>query len=221
MLSALLLSLALVAAPSDSPEWEGLAVVEPVVRSELARRWNVDAGQLVLDWGLVRESWVPGREAHIELNGTGRGGYWIVGVEDGDNSLAIRLRAGTQAAERVAARDLPRGHTLSPADWTLVTQPVWGAPRAASAAVEEGWTVRRPIRAGEVLGSPQVGPPDAVRSGSPVTVEYVRGPVVLTLPGTALGTVPVGGAVNVRTETGERLRGEAVAPGRVRVSPSF
>lgn len=221
MIAAFALTAVLATAPgtaAHSPEWVGLEVVQPRVEAELAARWGVPVEQLVLEWGLVREEWTPGPDTRVELNGSGRSGYWIVGVEDGRNSAAIRLRAGTMSTERVAIRDLPRGHTLSAADWTVATRQVWGPPRTESAPVQEGWTVRRRIGAGEVLGSPQVAPPDAVTTGTSVIVEYVSGPVVLTLPGTALGTVPIGGTVNVRTETGERLRGTAVSPGRVRVS---
>lgn len=203
--------------PGEAP-WVGLAVVEPVVRTELARAWGVAGSRLVLDWGLVRESWTPGDAARIELKGSGRGGYWIVAVEDGRNSAAMRLRAGTRTETLVAAHDLSRGHVLTREDMTVRELHAWGPPEAGGDAARPGWTVRRTIRAGEPLAPPRVTPPDAVSSGDPVLVEWVRGPVSVTLPGTALGTVPLGGTVRVRTETGERLQGTATGPGRVRVS---
>lgn len=216
-----LLSLTLSLAPGpDSLDWPGYEVLEPVVVEALTERWQVPAADLVLEWGHVRGEWVPGPDARVELKGTGRGGFWIVSVEEGSESLAVRLRAGTRALTLVAARDLSRGSVLTEEDQVWELREEWGPPAAAPSAVEPGWTIRRVVRAGEVLEPPAVTPPDAVTSGAPVTVEYVTGRVALTLPGTALGTVPVGGTVYVRTETGERLQGQAVGPGRVRVSSS-
>lgn len=206
---------------ADSTEWAGFDVVEPVVRARLASDWQVAQEELCLDWGAVRGAWVPGPDARVELKGTGRGGYWIVAVEDDAGSAAIRLRAGTRVTTLVAARDLPRGRTLEPGDMTWDEREAWGRPESDGELVEAGWIVRRTVRAGEALAPPRVTPPDAVTTGGPVLVEWVRGAITLTLPGRALGTAPVGGSVRVRTETGERLQGRAVGPGRVRVSSSF
>ena len=201
----------------DSVEWGGFAVVEPRVRAEIADRWDIPAEDLRLDWGAVRQDWEPTRDASVVLQGSGRNGYWIVRLHEGDQQLAIRLRAASTRLVMVAARPLERGATLRREDVAWEHQEVWGPPDARAPA-EPGWTVRRRVRAGETLSPPRVTPPDAVESGAPVTVEWVGDAVAITLPGKALGTVPVGEPVYVRTDTGERLRGTAVAPGRVRVS---
>lgn len=206
---------------ADSTDWAGFEVVEPVIRARLADDWQVEPGELLLEWGAVREGWVPGDHARVELKGTGRGGYWIVAVEDPDGSAAIRLRAGTRVTTLVAAHDLPRGRTLEPGDMVRAERHAWGRPRNEGDLVEAGWMVRRTVRAGEALAPPRVTPPDAVTTGGPVLVEWVRGAITVTLPGRALGTAPVGGSVRVRTETGERLQGRATGPGRVRVSSTF
>jgi flagella basal body P-ring formation protein FlgA len=153
----------------------------------------------------------------VDLQGTGRNGYWIVRLHEGDEQLAVRVRAASTRLVMVATRPLERGATLREEDVAWEPREVWGPPEAPSSA-EPGWTVRRRVRAGEELSPPRVTPPDAVVSGEPVTVEWVGDAVAITLPGKALGTVPVGESVYVRTDTGERLRGLAVAPGRVRVS---
>ena len=222
MIALLALTLALPGTPElapDSTEWSGFEIVEPRVVETLVERWGVDAADLRLEWGVVRNGWTPTDAVEVELQGTGGNGYWIVRLRENDQTLAIRLRAGTSQPTMVAARPLTRGAELQPEDVAWETRDSWGPPTGLS-EVRPGWTVRRNVRLGEVLAPPLVTLPDAVRSGGPVTVEWVKGPVALTLPGTALGTVPVGGSVYVRTETGERLHGTAVAPGRVRVSPS-
>lgn len=204
---------------SDSTVWAGVALVEPSVRAAIAERWEVEPSDLVLEWGRARSGWTPGPDARVRLRGSGSRGWWVAEVDGADGSTSVRLRAGTPRTVPVAARRMARGTTLTEADLMRVERTVWGPPVPNAPGVRPGWVVRRLLEKGEPLEPPAVTPPDAVVAGSPVHVEWVRGPVALTLPARALGTVAEGEPVYVRTETGERLRGLAVGPGRVRVSP--
>jgi flagella basal body P-ring formation protein FlgA len=76
---------------------------------------------------------------------------------------------------------------------------------------------RRTIAAGEVLRSPAVEPPTVVNANSPVEVEWVDGNLTLTVEGIAARNASLGERVPVRTESGKRLEGTVVAPGRVRM----
>ena len=202
---------------TDSTDWVGMPAVEARVRTSLAELWQVSGDELVLDFGPVRTSWIPGADLAVELRGTGRGGQWIVAAADPQGSVSIRLKAGFSVLRTVAARPLVRGQTVSEDDVTLRRIDIWGIEEIDADQDVIGWVVRRAIDAGDLLSPPAVEPPSAVTSGTPVKIELTIGSVGITMMGTALGTVPVGGTVYVRTQSGERLQGEAIAPGRVRI----
>jgi flagellar basal body P-ring formation protein FlgA len=124
---------------------------------------------------------------------------------------AVPLPAMAQVP--VAARDLPRGATLTPADILLRE----GTGGDAAEAVTAGWVTRRMIRAGEALRAPAVGRPDAVRSGEEVTVRLRQGTVQLTLRGVAAAGAGIGETVWVRIGTGWRLEGVVAGPGEVSI----
>lgn len=112
-----------------------------------------------------------------------------------------------QETVAVAARDLARGTVLRPED---IAREAPAAPGATdSGEVGEGWVVRRLVRQGEVLRSPAVAPPSAVRAGEPVQGVVRRGVVELRVWGVALNDAPVGGIVHLRTADGRRFTGTA------------
>jgi flagellar basal body P-ring formation protein FlgA len=117
-----------------------------------------------------------------------------------------------------AARDLPRGHTLTAEDIGRAE----GARRGTDgeAAVGPGWVTRRGIREGEPLREPAVAPPPVVRAGETVEVIWRQGGMELRARGTALGSAVAGQRVAVRLDTRRRLEGTAAAPGQVLVSRS-
>ena len=121
---------------------------------------------------------------------------------------------GIDRSVPVAARPLPRGASLTAADWQILTVTVRQSLRTAAAA-ESGWVTRRFVAAGEPLIEPAVGPPALVTAGQPVT--YVAGSdgVHLTIRGTAATAGSLGQLVWVRVDAGRRLRGLVTAPGIV------
>jgi flagellar basal body P-ring formation protein FlgA len=84
--------------------------------------------------------------------------------------------------------------------------------------VAPGWVTRRAIAAGEVLRAPAVEAPAAVSANQSVEVEFNDENVRLTLRGIVSRTAPIGDHVTVRIESGRRVDGVVVGPGRVRIS---
>jgi flagella basal body P-ring formation protein FlgA len=121
---------------------------------------------------------------------------------------------GIERTVPVAARALPRGATLSPADYRIVAAVVRPALKSAAAA-ESGWVTRRPVAAGEPLVEPAVGPPAHVVSGQAVSFIAEHDPVRLAIRGTAASSGARGDRVWVRIDAGRRLRGIVTAPGIV------
>jgi flagella basal body P-ring formation protein FlgA len=112
-----------------------------------------------------------------------------------------------------AARDLPRGITLTEADIVRGGDPALTATNADG--VGEGWVTRRLIAAGEPLRRPAVAPPVWVVTGESVQVLYRVGSVEARLRGTAMGSASKDERVLVRIDTRRRVEGVAVAPGLV------
>lgn len=185
----------------------------------LARRWKVSPAQVVLELGAARSDWSPGPTAHAELLGTGARGQWVLRVwgSDGSNG-SIRVRAGVRTRARVAARSLPRGHTLTTDDMAEAEEVQWGEPVEEEAQAVAGWVTRRVLKKGDALRPPAVAPPLAVRSGRPVSVVWRRDGVGLRVDGKAEGSAALGDQVLVRTESGKRLKGVVVAPDVVNVT---
>lgn len=136
--------------------------------------------------------------------------------------LSARLLSAQTATTRrvaVATHALARGVTLTAEDFELrdtSAARVIGAADSTSVAI--GWVTRRAINAGEVLRAPAVEAPSVVNANTPVEVEFADKNVTLTLRGVAARNGAVGERVPVRTESGRRLEGTVVAPGRVRVN---
>jgi len=112
-----------------------------------------------------------------------------------------------------AARDLPRGITLTEADIVRRDDPALAATNGDG--VGEGWVTRRLIAAGEPLRRPAVAPPVWVATGESVQVLYRVGSVEARLRGTAMGTASKDERVLVRIDTRRRVEGVVVAPGLV------
>jgi flagella basal body P-ring formation protein FlgA len=133
-------------------------------------------------------------------------------------SLGAQTPAASLGVERtvpVAARALPRGATITPADYTIATTVVRPALRTAAAG-DSGWVTRRPVAAGEPLVEPAVGPPALVTSGQAVTFVAEQSGIRLAIRGTAATAGSLGDHVWVRMDSGRRLRGIITAPATVR-----
>jgi flagella basal body P-ring formation protein FlgA len=200
-------------APPAPPE------ITAEVRTLVARSWGVTADRITLRWGPTRENDVISPEASPELVGSGSGGYWVVAFRDEAAStpqVRVRIRAGVEVMTPVASRRIERGESLDAGSIELAVTTHWGPPPPAS-DVRPGWIARRTLRVGEALRRPSVEPMDVVTSGGDVDIYWVRGAIRIQLRGRALGTAAAGEPVPVRTDTGTRLTGIAVAPGVVKV----
>lgn len=209
-----------------SPSAEGGSVAAPPqalvtpVRAEVAHRWQVEEDRIVLDFGRLTEAAVPSGTPSVELLGSGNGGHWIVRVASATGDVvSLHVRAGVETSLPVASRALSRGQKLTGLDMDTSTEVRWGAPAPDQETAEEGWVVQRMIRRGEALKAPAVQPPLAVESGHAVDIVWKRPGIAINLRGRALGSATLGREVFVRTESGERLRGVASAPGVVDVTP--
>jgi flagella basal body P-ring formation protein FlgA len=131
------------------------------------------------------------------------------------STTAVVTPSGIERTVPVAARALPRGATVMPADYQVVATIVRLALRTAAAA-ESGWVTRRPVAAGEPLIEPAVGPPALVTAGQAVTFVVEREGIRLSIRGTAAIAGALGDRVWVRMDSGRRLRGVVTAPATIR-----
>ena len=122
---------------------------------------------------------------------------------------------GIERTVPVASRAIPRGTTISPADYQIIATVVRPALRLAEAG-DSGWVTRRPVAAGEPLIEPTVGPPALVTSGQAVTFVAEQAGIRLAIRGTAASAGALGDHVWVRMDSGRRLRGTIIAPATVR-----
>ncbi|HEY8470461.1 MAG TPA: flagellar basal body P-ring formation chaperone FlgA [Longimicrobiales bacterium] len=207
-------------ASADGAAWMPGPALASRVQRAIAERWGVEPGAVRLEWPAVDAGVAPADDAVFELVGTGAGGtWWLVLREPGQGARAarVRIRAGVEVEEAVAARRLERGAVLVEEDIERRSAVHWGAPPPDAPAVTAGWVARRVIPAGEPLRPPAVAPPLLIDAGELVQVIVRRGTVEVTLRARAAGPAAAGERVAVRTEAGRRLEGIAIAPGTVRI----
>jgi len=106
-----------------------------------------------------------------------------------------RVRAQVRRTVAVASRDLRRGDVLDAESFTSDAR--WLSPGARPAAIDalEGTSVRTRIRAGQVIASPDVEQPLAIRRGDVVFVHAVSGSMALKRLSRALADGKVGDVV--------------------------
>jgi flagella basal body P-ring formation protein FlgA len=216
LLAALLTPLLAVLAPLAPPRVVAPAVVEARVVARVAETWSVPERDVTLAWGRLPAGLAAAEQAPLELVGRGSDGWFAVVLRPaGAPPLALRVRAGVKREVAVATRPLPLGTLVADDDVRLAERLVWGPPRVEARA-GAGWTVRRPLAAGESLAWPAAAPPALIDAGSPVTLVWMRGSVRVSRPGIALNAARAGELVHVRPlEGGGHRRGIATAPGEV------
>lgn len=204
-----------VRAPADTLEWPDLPAIERSVREAVAREWAVDAEALTLEWGPAGSAPPPAPGARVSVSGSGAGGHFLVDLSppgNGGSTVRRRVRVAQDVARRVAARRLERGDVLREEDMLEVAWRVWGPVSAVGGAedahsrVEPGWIVRRLLQEGEPLEPPAVSAPPLVESGDQVEIVWSRGPISIRVHGRAQGSGALGETVQVRTESGRRLK---------------
>lgn len=196
--------------------------LEERVVGQIADVWNVPAEEVFLEWGEYKGV-IPAADAPITLVGNGSNGHWVVRVEVAESKAAsVRVRAGHLRAQAVAARRIARGEILAEGDIETTASVVWQAPdRNAPQRVQPGWEAQRVVEKGDVLRTPTVRPPFAVRLGARVEIVWARGPIELSVPGKAAESAVLGEDVLVRTDSGARIRGLVIAPGVVDISDAL
>lgn len=117
-------------------------------------------------------------------------------------TVASAARPATSALR--AARDLPRGLTLSLGDIT--------AEADGNAASIDGWVTRRMVRQGEALREPAIAPPQMVHAGGVVRVQATVDGIVVSRDGTALGAGVLGERVRVRLDAQRTITGTVTGP---------
>ncbi len=104
-----------------------------------------------------------------------------------------RRRWGTPVPVVVAARDLPRGHTLAPGDLVVADRPAPLVPRGALTEVPAAGTLTADTTAGEVVTSARLAPGGL-------------GPVAaLVASGRRAVAIPVDAGASLRVTAGDRV----------------
>ncbi len=202
----------------DSTPWPKHPEIGRRVRTMIGDRWGVPAELVSVHWGRPAGDYAPTPETLVFLSGSGGGGYWFVELTDPKRaeSTRLRVRAAVETKIAVAARPVARIDVLTEGDIARQSSRHWGDPRnAAPVAVAPGWIAHRALQEGDALAPPSVRPPDLVRSGSPIRIDWVRGGLRLTVGGRALRNAGRGEEIYVRTDTGQRVKGVVTGPGRV------
>jgi flagella basal body P-ring formation protein FlgA len=136
---------------------------------------------------------------------------WILLLATAVPSAQAQANTATSAPVAArAARDLGRGHVLAASD---ISVDALNPPNPQLI----GWITRRVIRAGEPLRAPAIAPPPLVRTGTPVTVQFVTAGVTVTREGTALMTGAFGDHVPIRLDEHRSLNGVVAGPSTVRI----
>lgn len=123
---------------------------------------------------------------------------------------------GPAARMPFAARDLPRGTSLSAEDISFAPLPDGAEPPQRSMA-QIGWVTRRVVSEGEPLLEPTVAPPTLIRSGQTVQAVWRQGDLELRMSGRAMGSAKQGERIRVRIDARRRVEGTAVGPALVRI----
>jgi flagella basal body P-ring formation protein FlgA len=195
------------------------ASLAAAVRASIADRWSVDSARVRLEWGSVPGAATLSAGMPFRLLGKGTDGWFVTLFEPAAGSpVAIRVRAGVFDSVSVATRTLAGGVELTTADMRREARILWGSPATDTLAPAEGWLTRRPLAAGDVFGPATATPPQVVRAGDAVRLEWSRGGVIVALDGIALGSGALGQIVRVRiAERGGQRSGRVSGPNAVRL----
>ena len=135
-------------------------------------------------------------------------------------TVPVHLRVRAFAPGLVAVRDLFAGSAVSAGDFALERVEITHAKEQAVAdtAFLEGKRLRRFVRKGEPLWTPDLEPVPPVAKGQPLVVRAVAGSVVVSCTGVATCDGAMGEMVwIVSSYDGRRLMARVVGPGAVEV----
>lgn len=140
--------------------------------------------------------------------------------------LAVGVALTAAAAPRegeistvVLARAVERGDMLSAADLAEAMLPAAQARSALSIRDIEGMAATRRLAAGSILRASDVGRPQIVKRGEPVTIIWAKGALTITSSGRALAGGAQGDLVRVvATATSRTLDATVEGAGAVRMA---
>lgn len=195
------------------------APLAAAVGGAIASRWSVDSSRIRLEWGSVPGAASLSAGMPFHLLGKGDDGWFVALFEPVAGSpVAIRVRAGALDSVSVATRALGSDVELAASDLRRDARVRWGSPATNGATPAEGWRTRRPLAAGEAFTAATAAPPQVVRAGDAVRLEWSRGGVLVALDGIALGSAALGQIVRVRiAERGGQRSGRVTGPNAVRL----
>jgi flagella basal body P-ring formation protein FlgA len=146
-----------------------------------------------------------------------------VGVRcNGSNTWSIYTRAKVAVFESVvvANRPLSRGESLDASDVELVREDLTRLSSGFYSQIEDvvGMEVRRPVRAGTVLGRGMVKAPILIHRGEKVSITASTGTVTVRMEGKALASGAKGDVITVMNLSSKhKIEATVAAPGVVKV----
>jgi flagella basal body P-ring formation protein FlgA len=172
--------------PDTAPLAAGGATVRDALPEAVARALGVDVSDLRLDLtradATLLDTSLTGRTLAVSPTASSDPLPLNVRVYEGDRvvtAATIRLPIQVRALTATAARDLPRGVTITQED--LVTGESWVPPGSATASPDAllGQNTRSSLKVGMRIEARHVTPALVVRKGDLVSVDCVQGGVLI------------------------------------------
>lgn len=148
---------------------------------------------------------------------------WLKTSEGRRYPVAARVKVALDSLQLVARENLPAGHPVQPGQIEVKKTRSHRAPSRQDLTLESaiGRVPRRSIRAGGILTASVLEAPRVIRAGQVVEVELRSGPIIVKLPGTAVGDGRLGETVKVKSGmNGEMLLARVEGPTKVVVEPA-
>jgi len=118
-------------------------------------------------------------------------------------------------------RSLNAGEIVQPADLTWIKVAAAPADSPSDAEAVIGQAAKRPLRAGAVVMTRDVGSATVIKQGDVVTVTFEADGIQLTLEGKAMGTAGVGESLAVlNTQSKKTVQTMVTGPGQAVVGPA-
>jgi flagella basal body P-ring formation protein FlgA len=118
-------------------------------------------------------------------------------------------------------RSLNAGEIVQPADLTWIKVAAAPADSPSDAEAVIGQAAKRPLRAGAVVMTRDVGSAIVIKQGDVVTVTFEADGIQLTLEGKAMGSAGVGESLTVlNTQSKKTVQTMVVGPGQAVVGPA-
>ena len=203
-------------APKSSAESSHTHLDKTIMR-EVAARWNIRHDTVAIRYETPIDPMFDSPAAFVRLLGDGRDGHFIVSVEiPGVPNVAARIVAGTHELRPYAKTALAQDSCLAERDIKWCQRIKFGPPGKVSSSIQPGWSVLRPVSAGQPLDLSNTRPPSVISDGDRVRVEWRQQGVALA--GVAMKTAGIGEPLTVKlVGRSRRVQGTVVGRGVVQV----